>query len=393
MFVVLIFSTVMPTPLTALEREKLPHAAGQCVNRAQEMIGKGRLSQAIQELEGFRAKGRGVSDKVALDNGYNHYYVDYMLGNTFMMMAQRQDNKRSGKESTRALDLKKKAVRCYEKTLGKKGNIAAVWLNLARCRYDLGRMGAAAEAFAKGYEMSEKEDKKSTHLYYGAVCYFQSNGRNSGKKAIQLFQKLLRRHPGDVTLKWLESYVSMLFALKHNRTALPHIKKLSNRYRGEKRKKWQEILLHQYLHLNMAKSALRYARHLTGAEPLEPKWWKALTHIHLNSNNLEKGLQSLIIYGFLTPLNRDEEMLVADLYLSLNIPSMAVHHYEKVLNNRVKHEKTRQLIHACLASGQSKKALEWIDNLLEQGEEAALLRQKEALLFQREQISSIKQKH
>ncbi len=420
-FFILISSACLPSAAVALEQGKLPHAAGECVNRAQNMMQKGRFSDAIHELKAFKAKGKGVSEKVAVQNGYNHYYIDYMLGNAFMMLAEdeSEDEKKEnilpgkgggkgkkgekgGKGEERSSDLKKKAVRYYEHTVRKKDDIAAVWLNLAVCRYDLGRMEAAAAAFLKGYGVSEEKYKKAMHLYYGAVCYFQSGGKKNQTKALQVFKKLIRLHPGEISFDWLESYLSMLFTLNQNKAALPYIRKLIEKFNVkkndknsaknndknstknsyEKRRKWQEILLYQYLHLNMEKSALKYARYLAKSDPVEPKWWKGLSHIYLNRNDLAKGLRSLIVYGFLTPLTRDEETLMADLYLSLNIPSMAVPYYEKILKEGFDREKARRLLHACLLSEQPEKALEWIDLLLEEKEDIVLLRQKEALDFQ-----------
>ncbi len=238
------------------------------INKAQDLIQQEKVMEAIKVLEDFRKKAEEVSEKAAA--GYTHYYVDFMLGNTCLMYTES-----AGKGSNQLLE---RAASAYEATVRKKRDLSPAWLNLAKCRYDLDQMQKAADAFKTGYETCE--EKKASHLYYAAICYFQADAH---QKALKTFYELMESHPKEITLDWKESLVSILFAMDRNKEALPVVETLAAQCKGQKRKKWQEILLYQYLELKMDKKALKYGKFLTSTDPLEPKWWKSVSHLHLAS--------------------------------------------------------------------------------------------------------------
>jgi len=262
----------------------------------------------------------------------------------------------------------------------KKPDLAPAWLNLAKCLYDLGRMKEAAHAFIKGYDTSER--KNADHLYYATICYFQSQ-ENAG--ALNTFNRLIRQHPDKFSLERRETLVSILFAMDKHLTALPHVEILAQKFTGEKKKKWQEILLYQYLQLKMEKKALAYGKTLTRTDPTEPRWWKAVSHLYLNRNDFKNGLSHLLIYSYLTPPSREEQRLMADLYLSLGVPSRASIIYETVLSQKEDFEIIKRMIHACTASHEPEKAIAWIDRGLALKSDFELLTRKAALLYEMQQ--------
>ena len=199
-----------------------------------------------------------------------------------------------------------------------------------------------------------------------------------------------------MTLEWKETLVNILFALERHKKALPWIRELAQKSSGDKKKKWQEILLYQYLTLKMDAQALEYARFLTRTDPTEPKWWKSLAHIHLGKNRLEKGLQSLMIYGFLTPLSLSETQLLADLYMACNVPEEAARYYQEWVAmagketgkdtgkpcDRAKVLKTiSKIANALVRAGQDDAALAWMDKGLSMKKDYSLMRAKADLLF------------
>ncbi|GAB6147139.1 tetratricopeptide repeat protein [Desulfocicer niacini] len=362
---------VLTHPSPANAEDRLPLATGICVNKAQGLIQQGKIPEAIKVLEDFRKKAGEVSEKAAVQKGYTHYYVDFMLGNTCLMYTET-----AAKGQNQFL---KRAASAYESAVSKEKELSPAWLNLAKCRYDLGQMQKAADAFKKGYETCE--EKKASHLYYAAICYFQADAH---QKALKTFYKLMASHPKEITLDWKESLVSILFAMDRNKEALPVVETLAAQCKAEKRKKWQEILLYQYLELKMDKKALKYGEFLTRTDPLEPKWWKAVSHLHLNRNELKKGLTSLLIYSYLTPPSPEETSLMADLYLSLEIPSKAADYYEELLREKPNFEKIKRIIHAYTGSYQRDKALAWIERGLSWKRDADLLKRKASLLYEME---------
>ena len=374
-------STVTALPVSAQasneEGDPLPLAAGMCANRASGFIDKKDYAAAVKEIELFQAKAATVDAEAAAKKGYTHYYLDFMLGNCCMMLENQ------GQSAF------KKAAAAYERAVKKFDGLYQGWLNLGMCRYNLKQMDKAARAFVKGYETAP--EKKAVYLYQAAACYYyNSDYQNS----LTIFNRLMKNHPADVTLEWKEVLVNILFALKKNREALPWLEELAAKSKGEKKKTWQEMLLYQYIELGMDKKALAYAKKLTREAPEEPKWWKALAHIHLEKNRLEKGLEAFMIYSFATPLSASETKLLADLYAGCNIPLEAARVYEAWIeklqkdpqspSKAGKKKMTDRFLSIARAYQQGKNdeaALRWTDKGLAQGGDVRLLEFKADLLF------------
>ncbi|WP_457552822.1 tetratricopeptide repeat protein [Desulfobacula sp.] len=374
-----IFLIVLLLPMDIRAAEDLPFVAGICVNKANTLIQNEKIDQAIIVLEEFAQKRYGVDKEVAAQKGYDHFYIDFLLGNCLLMLDQRGDEKA----------FVTKAALAYERAVEKKPILSAGWLNLAKCWYELGQMEKAANAFIRGYETSD--EKKPSNLYYASVCHTLSN---DFEQALLVFQKLMEAHPGEVLLEWKQTLVNIYFSLNKNKQALPWIEELAEKCKGEQKKKWQEILLYQYLTLEMDQKALGYARFLARTDPCEPKWWKALTHIYLGKDKLEKGLVSILIYSFISPLSQQETNLMADLYMACNIPLTAARQYEKWIDqapDRITDDivdKIRKISNAYWAGYEKEAALEWIEKGIAMKIDPDLLRIKADLLFQKKDYKS-----
>jgi predicted Zn-dependent protease len=377
---VLFLVGVLLLPLSLQAAPNLPFAAGHCVNKANLLIREEKIGPAIVLLKAFEAKQQGVDPQKAAKKGYDHYYIDFLLGNCFLLLDQKEKNPGHVK----------RAIAAFSRAVEKNNNFAPGWLNLARCCYELADMDRAAPAFVKGYETGQ--EKKAAYLYYAAVCH---TAAQKPGPALAVFNTLLANHPKEITLEWKETLVNIFFSLEKYAQALPWIETLAKKSKDKKKKKWQEILLYQYLTLKMEKKALTYALFLTRTDPLEPKWWKALTHIHLNRNRLEEGLCSLIIYSFITPLSRQETTLMADLYMACNIPLKAAQYYEAWLKIAMEkpppqdktvdpdkiQDKVAKLSQAYLSGCNPAAALEWVEKGLAMKKNPWLLRIKADLLY------------
>lgn len=340
--------------------ERLPLAAGICVNKAQALFQEGRVQEAIDTLEAFLR--RPGSEKRS-----PHPYLPFLLGNFYSSLSQ-------GSSHENALALEK-AAQWYRTALEVNPLFYEAWLNLARCCYEAENFQEAALAFEKSYGCSRPGNP--IHLYYAAVCRFQAQ---NSEKALALFNILLKDHPDAVTLTWREMLVNILFSLERFKAALPHIRELAQKSLPPKQKKWQEILLHQYISLGMDTAALSYAGELIRTDPLEPKWWKGVCHIHLENNNIAKGLSALVIYGYLTPMTPEELTLAADLYLSLDIPGRAAALYQDTLEKGSSPKTVEKLARAFAMAHDPDNAVRWIDKGLaalpetpESGKRAAAL--------------------
>ena len=359
------------------DSESLPFAAGLCANKVSGLMDKKSYAEAIHEIESFQAKAKIGDPDTAQKKGYTHYYLDFLLGNCCMMM------------EGQGAGFVKKAASAYERAVKKCDGFYQGWLNLGHCRYTLKQMGKAARAFIRGYDTSP--EKKGAYLYQAAACYYFNADY---QHALNIFNRLIKKHPADVTLDRKELLVNILFSLKKNRQALPYLKELAAKSKGDKRRTWQEVLLYQYMELGMDKNAVAYAATLTRQEPEEPKWWRALAHIHLEKNRLEKGLEAFMIYSFTTPLNASETKLLADLYAGCNIPLEAARVYEDWLGKIQKSPAglsgggTKKMTDRFLAIARAyqqgrdvQAALKWVSRGLDQGCDTRLLAFKADLLF------------
>ncbi len=382
-----VFMVLSPCALLAAGQEgdaALPVAAGMCANKAAELMEKGSYAKTVQEIESFQAKAKTVDPDTARQNGYTHYYLDFLVGNCCMMMEKQ------------GAGHVKKAASAYEQAVKKYDGFYQGWLNLGQCRYTLKQMDKAARAFIRGYDTAP--EKKGEYLYQAAACYYFNTDYQN---ALNAFNRLLKNHPADMTLDRKEVLVNILFALKKNRQALPYLKELAEKSKADKKRTWQEVLLHQYMELGMDKQAVDYAGALTRQEPEEPKWWRALANIHLNKNRLEKGLEAFMIYSFTTPLSVSETKLLADLYAGCNIPLEAARVYEEWLRRvqkdpaNISSAGRKQMTDRILAIARAyqqgrdyQAALKWADRGLAQGCDARLLAFKADLLFREKKYNA-----
>ncbi|MBU1196258.1 MAG: tetratricopeptide repeat protein [Proteobacteria bacterium] len=396
-WVIILLLLLLPWQIMAAQ--DIPFTAGICVNKANLLIQQEKIDQAVILLEDFARKQQTTDKKTAVQKGYDHYYIDFLLGNCFLMLDQKNNDS----------SLVEKAALAYGRAVGKKPDLSAAWLNLAKCRYELGQMKKAAQAFIRGYETGE--DKKPDSLYYASVCHTLANDH---EQALLVFSRLIADHPEEISLEWKQTLVNIYFSLEKHEQALPLIEELAEKFQNESKKKWQEILLYQYVTLGKDKKALDYAGFLTSSDPCEPKWWKALTHIHLGRDRLEDGLASLIIYSFIAPLSQQEITLAADLYMACGIPLKAAQYYEKWLDS-TRHltesgnhadtsphiqnqtsdqtqnqaiEKISKIARAYLNGCEKNTALQWIDKGLAMKIDPDLLCIKADLLFQKKNYIS-----
>ena len=186
----------------------------------------------------------------------------------------------------------------------------------------------AAECFQASYEYMK--EKNPELLYHAAVALLL--GKDS-LQSIVIFERLLAEYPEQFQLSWRENLVHALIDSDQEKKALPHIRLLAAQYTGDKQKKWQEVLLNEYLHLDMYAEALALATELSEKDPAEATWWRGLVHIHLYRNQYKPALTSLVVLSYLEPLKKQEQRLLADLYLQLGVPQQATPVYSEILKN------------------------------------------------------------
>lgn len=256
---------------------KLPLEAGICVSQANDMVKKGNIHKAIDLLENFKAKQNRVDIKTARKRGYTHYYIDFLLGNYYMMLSSHAG---SANPQLKKQYIKKAAV-SYRNAVTKKPDLNPGWLNLAKCLYELKDMSMAAKAFVKGYETGKK--KNGIYLYYASICFADSG---DSKNALKYAVSLTKKYPLEP--KWWKDLASLYLKnndLKHGLAALVSYGFLTPL-------KNDEILLagDLYLSLNIPSKAAFYYEKLLHKKK-EKRTINKIVYAYMQTHETEKALK------------------------------------------------------------------------------------------------------
>jgi Tfp pilus assembly protein PilF len=314
----------LPLPVRAVLSRIGPLLDDQDYVRALEML------QTFQAREGV-APAPGSPDP----KGYHHPEIYFALGNCHLLQGSLPQ-----------------AAAAYRQAVARDPRHTSAWLNLAKTSYETEQYADAGRCFWQGYDSAGQNNPE--HLYFAAASYLMAHEPD---RSIELFLILLDRHAGAIRPQWRESLVSALLEADRPKDALVHIEKLILAYSGKKRIQWQEILLYQYLNSGMERKALDLARSLTLESPAQAKWWKALIQIQLHAGMEKEALASLIVVGFIQPLSREENKLLADLSLRLNVPILATPAYEACLKEKPSKQVLERLVMAYRQLGLPGKAL------------------------------------
>jgi len=334
----------------------IPLSTMAVLNRAKSLADKNNIPQAVKELESFQKEQTAKKEPV-------HPVLLFTLGNLHM-----EENK------------KDQAVLSYEGVLEQAGDFAPAWINLAGAYHDLKNFKKAGNCFIKGYDKSEK--KRADILYYAANDFFSAN---DFPKALDIFNRLLKNHSNEVQPIWHELMVNILLSLKKPEKAIFHMEILEEKLDGKPKTQWQETLLYHYINLKMDKKALELLLFLTSQYPLEPRWWKGLTRLNLDSDQFENALVSMTIYSYLTPLTTSEKQLMADLNLQVGIPVKAADLYQELARTENRLELVKKTVTAFQQMHLYEKALEALDQgIKDYGTSVELKMIKANLLFSME---------
>lgn len=357
--IVLLTLFISDQSLADQTKSDIPGAARVILVKAGKLMNDKNYAGAIVLLVDFQAQApsekAGEKDK----KGCLHAEVHQALGTCYLF-----DNKFQ------------QAANAFECALQKDPNLLAARLNLAKSFYELHQYSKAAECFARAYEQAP--DKNPEHLYFSAVAHLLAKQND---KSITVFERLLAAHSSDFRPEWRENMVHALLAAGKYKCALHHIRNLAEVYSGAKQMQWQEILLHQYLQLDMEKEALGLANRLIDQNPTEPKWWRALVHIHLQQNRYQPALSGLLVTGYLEPLSEQELQLAADLYLQLGVPQKAAPLYETILNAKKSPRNLTNLVIALQQMDQAEQALVTLDKFSEEAMSPKIVMLKADLLY------------
>ena len=295
---------------------------------------------AIDLICSDRERARDTSGADTDTATVTHPLIGLALGNSYLMLSNYA-----------------KAESAYLAALTLAPDFMDARINLAKVYADSGQWGKAAQAFRAAYERSNP--RQADYLYYSAAMSL-TNGQTEA--AIGHFETLFATHPDEVVRQWQENFAQALMTAHHYKRALPLVQELAAHATGREKIRWQETRLHIYLQTDDLAQAHSYATTLSRNDCTVAKWWKALVHIHLSLGHYPQALDTLIVYGFLSPLTREEKKLCADLSLQLQIPARAVHTYETILAETQETPIIQRLVNAYRQLGKGDKALNLLNH-------------------------------
>lgn len=315
--------------------EYMPLSVRRALHRAARLMEEGKPGEAAELIGKFKA-----DPKTAEDLAKARHLVLFIEGN-----ARYQAGDRAGARA--AFEGAVKAAPGYQ----------PAWQNLALACYEDCDPGRAAECFARAYDLDE--DKKPELLYSSAAAFFSAE---RWAESAAGFDRLLADHPAQVGNQWLEYAAHARIRNGEPKAALPLMERLAQNSTGAERLRWNQTLMGQYMALDMPEKALALARRLASEEPGEPLWWKALANMELSRDRLREGLKALWAYGRLQPWNREETLLAADLYLSLDMPDQALALIRGLEPESLSPELVKKAVYCCRRLLKPGEALELLDS-------------------------------
>jgi len=232
--------------------------------------------------------------------GGDHGVLEFMLGNGLYAEA------RTGE----ALDAYREAVRlvpCY----------GPAWVNLGQAAMERQLYPLAASALVRGYELTGRKDPA---LVYHAAVARVLEGRFD--LALPLLEPLLDAGPPNL--------------------------------------EWAKTLLHVYMRLGRDERAAALLDRLLAAHPDNPEAWRYAYRFEANRHRYEQAAVALTVLGYLTPLTREEQLLLGDLFSAIRVPRAAAERYELALREGASAQEIERLALSYLAAhrpAQARRAL------------------------------------
>jgi tetratricopeptide (TPR) repeat protein len=225
----------------------------------------------------------------------------------------------------------KEAVVHYLAALDLKPDYNPAWMNLGKVYYDLKEYQKAGHALIKGYETGEKKDAGT--LFNACSAFLMADKK---EKAIPYLEILVSGKLGTPKQEWVQSLLMVYIDLKLTKKASQMLKRLVDRY---------------------------------GDTPL---WWRLSYQFYASQNDYQKAITALVIYSYLTPLKRDEIILLGDLLGVIGLPLEAARYYEKAIKSNGKPEEYEKLISFFVAAHRLKKARDMLNLALKKNPTAEL---------------------
>ena len=323
--VFILISFIVLWATDGINAANLPRSAQSAVYEAQKLMEEKSYKEAEQRLKVYLSRHPDS----------NHVPIFFTLANILSLQGRAA-----------------KAEPFYRRALKKDPAFSPAWQNLGSVLFDLKKYVKAGNAFVKAYETeaSGKDDgtKSNILLYHASIAYLIA-----GKPAL----------------------------------SRPHLEYLTSGAVKEIKQEWLEALFKTYLDLKKTDLALQLILKLIHQDGENPKWWHYLAHLQMQKEKYEEAAEALTIRSYLKKTNREETLLMADLYRMIGIPHKAAAAYKNAIgtNSDCRQKKCsgyyEKLAHSYLAGHEPDLALQALDNAIEIAPEARLYQLKGQIMM------------
>jgi tetratricopeptide (TPR) repeat protein len=236
---------------------------------------KTALYKAQQEMnENDYPRAIDILMRVEKREKYNHFLIEFNIGTAYALSGQ----------IGRAIDH-------LEKSAGMEPNYSPTWMNLGKLYYQQENFLQAGSALEKGFRSAPTRDMDI--LYMAMASYFQGNDL---PKTIELGEEIVFEYKGS-----RDSVVS--------------------------------LLANAYISTKNYDGAIKMLNTLLQRNPNNYKGWKLLCHAYFNNQQYVEATIAYETYGYLHGLDRDDQIVLGDLFFMSGVPIRAAQYYQQALKN------------------------------------------------------------
>jgi len=211
--------------------------------------------------------------------------------------------------------------------------------NYAILTYETGRFVAAARLFEKLYALKGKSEKKI--LYQAAGMYFQAEKLQEAKRVLN---ELLTSE-GEPNPKWYEDMIALCVDLEQ----------------------WND--------------AEKWAKEFLERQPERSEYWRLLAQMRLDREEYKPAASALEIAYRLDNPKKSEWLELADLYLYLNAPLMAIRCMEAGYGSEIPYDKQLKIARVYARTRRFDEAIAKVDDAYRKNPTATVLLEKGRLLY------------
>ena len=253
---------------------------------------------------------------------YNHFLIEFNLGTAYGLHN----------------DLEK-AIYHLEKASEMEQQYSPIWMNLGKLYYQTKNFSKAGTALEHGFRYATA--KHPEILYMAMAAYFQADDY---KKTTALGEELIFnfRSMNDAVIS---------------------------------------LLTNTYIVTENFTGAIKTLRYLLNSNPDNYKAWKLLCSAYFNNQQYVEATIAYEVYGYLHGLNREEAIILGDLFFMSGVPVRAAQYYNRVLTEGGSPEEHEKLAVYYYSAYEIDEALNSLDEALDKEETVERLLLKAQLYY------------